>query len=83
MLTRNFAKAYGGSMTREDLEKQGAEIQTQLNALGIDLISKNQLGIKLLTQQELVAMRIEDGDYENEILEAVRMVEENDLTGGV
>ena len=54
-------------MTREDLEKQGAEIQTQLNELGIDLLSKNQLGIKLLTQQELIAIRIKDGDYETEI----------------
>ena len=53
-------------MTREDLEKQGAEIQTQLNELGIDLLSKNPLGVKLLTQQELVAIRIKDGDYETE-----------------
>ena len=57
-------------MTREDLEKQGAEIQTQLNALGIDLISKNQMGVKLLTQQELVVLRIKDGDYETEIPES-------------
>jgi len=56
-------------MTREDLEQQGAEIQTQLNELGIDLLSKNQLGIKLLTQQELIAIRIKDGDYETEIPE--------------
>ena len=54
-------------MTRADLEKQGAEIQTQLHELGIDLLSKNQLGIKLLTQQELIAIRIKDGDYETEI----------------
>ena len=56
-------------MTREDLEQQGAEIQTQLNELGIDLLSKNQLGIKLITQQELIAIRLKDGDYETEIPE--------------
>ena len=56
-------------MTREDLEKQGAEIQTQLNELGIELLSKNQLGIKLITQQELIVLRIKDGDYETEIPE--------------
>ena len=32
-------------MTREDLEKQGAEIQTQWNELGIDMLSKNQMGV--------------------------------------
>ena len=56
-------------MTREDLEKQGAEIQTQLNELGIELLSKNQLGVKLLTQQELIVLRLKDGDYEIEIPE--------------
>jgi hypothetical protein len=54
-------------MTKGELEQQGAEIQTQLNELGIDLLSKNQLGIKLITQQELIAIRIKDGDYETEI----------------
>ena len=53
-------------MTKDDLEQQGAEIQTQLNELGIELLSKNQLGIKLITQQELIAIRIKDGDYETE-----------------
>ena len=56
-------------MTTEDLEQQALEIQTQLNELGIDLLSKNQLGIKLITQQELIAIRIKDGDYETEIPE--------------
>ena len=56
-------------MTREDLEKQGADIQTQLNELVIELLSKNQMGVKLLTQQELIAIRIKDGDYETEIPE--------------
>jgi len=56
-------------MTKGELEKQGAEIQTQLNDLGIDLLSKNQMGVKLLTQQELIAIRIKDGDYETEIPE--------------
>jgi len=56
-------------MTREDLEQQGAEIQTQLNDLGIDLLSKNQMGVKLLTQQELIVLRLKDGDYETEIPE--------------
>ena len=56
-------------MTRGDLEQQGAEIQTQLNALGIDLLSKNQMGVKLITQQELIVLRLKDGDYETEIPE--------------
>jgi hypothetical protein len=56
-------------MTRADLEKQGAEIQTQLNELGIELLSKNQMGVKLLTQQELIVLRLKDGDYETEIPE--------------
>ena len=56
-------------MTKDDLEKQGAEIQTQLNALGIELLSKNQMGVKLLTQQELIVLRLKDGDYETEIPE--------------
>ena len=56
-------------MTREDLEQQALEIQTQLNELGIDLLSKNQMGIKLITQQELIAIRLKDGDYYTEIPE--------------
>jgi hypothetical protein len=51
-------------MTKGELEQQGAEIQTQLNELGIELLSKNQLGIKLII---LIAIRIKDGDYETEI----------------
>ena len=56
-------------MTREDLEQQALEIQTQFNELGIDLLSKNQMGIKLITQQELIAIRLKDGDYYTEIPE--------------
>ena len=56
-------------MTKDDLEKQGADIQTQLNELVIELLSKNQMGVKLLTQQELIVLRLKDGDYETDIPE--------------
>lgn len=56
-------------MTLEDLEQQAAEIQTQLNELGMDLLRKNAQGVKLLTQQELISIRIKDGDYDFEIPE--------------
>jgi hypothetical protein len=58
-------------MTLEDLEQQAAEIQTQLNELGMDLIRKNAQGVKLLTQRELIVIRIENGDYDFEIPKSI------------
>ena len=50
-------------MTKGELEARQGEIQESLNKLGMSLISQNQDGISLLTEQTINNKRLSDGDF--------------------
>ena len=53
-------------MTKGEIEARQAVVQGGLEKLSMELLQANSTGIQLLTEQALLAKRLEDNDYQDE-----------------